>query len=61
MRILGRTPVDNIIDENNVTIVKAGEIISEQHLDLISKLGIRSLLKAFREIPTILMMNVVKV
>tara|TARA_Y200000002_G_scaffold376693_1_gene380994 strand:- start:80 stop:4198 length:4119 start_codon:yes stop_codon:yes gene_type:complete len=42
-RILGRTPVDNIIDEKDVTIVKAGEIISEKHLDPISKLGIRSL------------------
>ena len=42
-RILGRTPVDNILNENNETIVDAGEIISEQHLDSISKLGIRSL------------------
>ncbi len=42
-RILGRTPVENILDENNQTIVSAGEIISEKHLDPISKLGLRSL------------------
>ncbi len=42
-RILGRTPVENILDENNQTIVNAGEIISEKHLDTISKLGLRSL------------------
>ena len=42
-RILGRTPVDEIVDENQNIIVKAGEIISEKHLDSISKLGIRSL------------------
>jgi len=42
-RILGRTPVENIIDENQQTIVNAGEIISEKHLEPISKLGIRSL------------------
>ena len=42
-RILGRTPVENIIDENKNIIVNAGEIISEKHLDPISKLGIRSL------------------
>ncbi len=42
-RILGRTPVEDINDENNQTIVNAGEIISEKHLDPISKLGLRSL------------------
>ncbi len=42
-RVLGRTPVSEIIDENNNVIVKAGEIISEKHLDPIAKLGIRSL------------------
>ena len=42
-RILGRTPVEDILDVSNQIIVKAGEIISEQHLDPISKLGIRSL------------------
>ena len=42
-RILGRTPVEAITNENNEIVVKAGEIISEKHLDSISKLGIRSL------------------
>tara|TARA_B100000989_G_scaffold234514_1_gene181297 strand:- start:5783 stop:9901 length:4119 start_codon:yes stop_codon:yes gene_type:complete len=42
-RILGRTPVENIIDENNQTIVSSGEIITEQHLESISKLSMRSL------------------
>ncbi len=42
-RILGRTPVDDVEDENNQIIVKAGEIISEKHLDSIAKLAIRSL------------------
>ena len=42
-RILGRTPVEEIIDEKSQTIVKAGEIISEKHLDSIARLGIRSL------------------
>ena len=42
-RILGRTPIENVMDENNNCIVKSGEIISEQHLDSIAKLGIRSL------------------
>ena len=42
-RVLGRTPVQDIMDENNQTIVKAGEIISERHLDPISRLGLRSL------------------
>ena len=42
-RVLGRTPVREIIDENNNVIVNAGEIISEKHLDPIAKLGIRSL------------------
>ena len=42
-RVLGRTPVNEIIDENNNVIVNAGEIISEKHLDPIAKLGIRSL------------------
>ena len=41
--MLGRTPVNNISDEDNNIIVEAGEIISEQHLEAISKLGIRSL------------------
>ena len=42
-RILGRTPVDKILDENNQTIIEAGEIISEKYLDSIAKLGLRSL------------------
>ncbi len=42
-RVLGRTPVENLVDENNEIIVSAGEIISEKHLDTINKLGIRSL------------------
>ena len=42
-RILGRTPVEDIIDESDNCIVSAGEIISEKHLDLIANLGIRSL------------------
>ncbi len=42
-RILGRTPVDNLLDQDGQIIVKSGEIISEQHLDPIAKLGLRSL------------------
>ncbi len=42
-RILGRTPVNDILDENENCIVKSGEIISEKHLDPISKLAIRSI------------------
>ena len=42
-RILGRTPVDDIITEDNQVIVNSGEIITELHLDKISKLDLRSL------------------
>ena len=42
-RILGRTPTNEISDENGNIIVKSGDIISEKHLDPIAKLGIRSL------------------
>ncbi len=42
-RILGRTPVKDIVDQNETTIVHAGDIISEQHLENITKSGIRSL------------------
>ncbi len=42
-RVLGRTPVSEVIDESKNIIVNAGEIISEKHLDPIAKLGIRSL------------------
>ena len=42
-RILGRTPVENIVGENENVIVNSGEIIAENHLESISKLGLRSL------------------
>ena len=42
-RVLGRTPVYDVLDENNNLLIKAGEIISESHLENISKLGTRSL------------------
>ncbi len=42
-RILGRTPVEKIMDLDNNVLVDKDEIISEQHLEKISKLGIRSL------------------
>ena len=42
-RVLGRTPVNDVFDEDNNKIINAGEIISEVHLDKISKLGTRSL------------------
>ena len=42
-RILGRTPVEDLFDENNQIILHSGEIISEKHLDSITNLGIRSL------------------
>ncbi len=42
-RVLGRTPVEDVLDENNQIVVKAGEIIAEKHLDPISKMGLRSL------------------
>ncbi len=42
-RILGRTPVEDLFDENNQIILHSGEIISEKHLDPITNLGIRSL------------------
>jgi len=42
-RILGRTPVEDILDQSDQVLVKSGEIISEKHLDHISKLGLRSL------------------
>ena len=42
-RILGRTPCSDLNDLNNNTIVKAGDIIEEKHLEDILKLGIRSL------------------
>ena len=42
-RILGRTPVQDIIDERDQIIVKAGDIISEIHLESIAKLELRSI------------------
>ena len=42
-RILGRAPTDDLLDENQNLLVKAGDIIEEQHMEQISKLGLRSL------------------
>ena len=40
---MGRTPVEKIVDASGDIIVEAGEIISEKHLEEISKIGLRSL------------------
>ena len=42
-RILGRCPVNDIVDSNNDVIVKNGEIIEETHIENINKLSLRSL------------------
>ncbi len=42
-RILGRTPVEDILDEHNNIIVKSGEIIEESHIEPISNKSLRSL------------------
>jgi len=42
-RVLGRTPCLDLNDKNNKLIVKAGNIIEENHLEEIVNLGIRSL------------------
>ena len=42
-RILGRTPVEDVVDEHKDAIVNSGEIISEHHLEKINQLGLRSL------------------
>jgi len=42
-RILGRTPVDDITDNNTNIIVQKGEIIDEQHIEKIKTIGLRSL------------------
>ena len=42
-RILGRCPVNDIVDSNNEVIVKSGEIIEETHIEDIKKLSLRSL------------------
>ncbi len=43
-RILGRSPVENIIDKNNdIAIVEAGNLIEEKHIERIESLNLRSL------------------
>jgi len=42
-RVLGRTPLEDMLDEENKLILSAGEIIEEQHLEKINKLRLRSL------------------
>ena len=42
-RILGRTPCDDLLNSSGSILVKAGEIIEENHLEEVVKLGIRSL------------------
>ena len=42
-RILGRCPVDNVVDAQGETIVMAGEIIDELHIEEINKLSLRSM------------------
>ena len=42
-RILGRCPVDDIIDSDNNIIVKGGDIIEEPHIEEINKLSLRSM------------------
>ena len=42
-RVLGRSPLEDLFDENNDSIVNGGDIIEEKHLEKIIKLGIRSL------------------
>ena len=42
-RILGRTPCNDLNDSNNNLLVKAGDIIEEQHLEEIVNLNLRSL------------------
>ncbi len=42
-RVLGRTPLEDLIDQDNNIIVNAGDIIEEQHLEKISKLASRSI------------------
>ena len=41
--MLGITPCEDLNDNDNQTIVRAGEIIEEKHLYKIVKLGLRSL------------------
>ena len=42
-RILGRCPVDDILDINNNLVVKSGDIIEETHIESINNLIIRSM------------------
>ena len=42
-RILGRCPVEDIVDSNNNVILKSGEIIEEPHIEEINKLSLRSM------------------
>ncbi len=42
-RILGRTPVEDIFNNNQEIIVNSGEIIDEQHIEKIKFIGLRSL------------------
>jgi len=42
-RVLGRTPLEDLVDNNNNLILKAGDIIEENHLEQINQLGLRSL------------------
>ncbi|SVA44020.1 uncharacterized protein METZ01_LOCUS96874, partial [marine metagenome] len=42
-RVLGRSPLEDLCDENNDVIVNGGDIIEEKHLEKIIKLGLRSL------------------
>ena len=42
-RILGRCPVDDVLDSQGELIILAGEIIEEPHIDEINKLSLRSM------------------
>jgi DNA-directed RNA polymerase subunit beta' len=42
-RVLGRTPCEDVNDNDNQIIVRAGDIIEERHLDKIVNSGLRSL------------------
>ena len=42
-RILGRCPIDDVLDQNGNKILDAGTIIDETHLDAITSAGLRSM------------------
>jgi DNA-directed RNA polymerase subunit beta' len=42
-RVLGRTPCEDLLNSNGEILVKAGDIIEENHLEEIVNLGLRSL------------------